>query len=182
MKDELVEHIFATIFSLNNKIMTYSNALSDRITLRQFMFILSVEHIPADECTLNRIASKLETSKQNVRQIADSLLAKKLIEVMPHPTDRRAICFRTTELGMSTAIDFAVKSRGFVHRAGESMTEEELSQLFSLLTKLYEFDGKKRDGYDEHDTPEAAQVDTLAETSDEISAQDTSPEVQNERE
>lgn len=150
MKNYLVQQIFATIFSLNNKILRLGASVSPEMTLRQFMFILAIEHIPADQCTYNRIAGKLETSKQNVKQIADSLAIKEMIRVEPSALDKRAVTICLTEKGLATALDYAKKSQTLVSMAAEKMSSEDLNQLWGLLKRLYVFDGKERDGFDDN--------------------------------
>jgi DNA-binding MarR family transcriptional regulator len=150
LKEFLVQQIFATIFSLNNKILRLGAAVSPDMTLRQFMFILAIEHIPAEQCTYNRIAGKLETSKQNVKQIADSLSKKDMIRVGQSALDKRSVTIQLTDKGLTTALNYAKKSQSLIAMATEKMSGEELTQLWELLKRLYIFDGKARDGFDDN--------------------------------
>jgi DNA-binding MarR family transcriptional regulator len=118
------------------------------MTLRQFMFMLAIEHIPAKQCTYNRIAAKLETTKQNAKQIANSLMKKGMIRVEPSTQDKRAVTISMTKTGLETALDYAGKSQNLISMAAEKMSQDDLAQLWELLKRLYVFDGEARDGFD----------------------------------
>ncbi len=150
MKQFLIRQIFATIFALNNKIQEESNKLSDKITLRQFMFMLSIEHIPHGECTYNKIAQKLGTTKQNVNQIAVSLEKKEYIAIEPNEKDKRAVNISMTQAGLKAAVEYAELSEDFLNCAAKNFTVEELEQLRGLLKRFYAFDGVEMDGFDNH--------------------------------
>jgi len=124
MKQFLVQQIFATIFALSNKFQKVSNTLSGNMTLRQFMFLLAIEHIPPGECTYNRVAQKLDTTKQNVKQLADSLLKKQFIAIDPNVADKRAVNISMTQSGQKNALEYAGQSQLFLDSAAENFTTE----------------------------------------------------------
>ena len=152
MKQFYVEQIFATIFALNNKIQEHSNRLTDEITLRQFMLLLAIEHIPADECSYNRIAEKIGTSKQNVKQIVQSLEKKQYVIVTASTTDKRAVNVTMTKGGINAAVGFVKASKQMIKDTADNFTAEELSHLWDLLKRLYAFDGIEMKGFDQHDS------------------------------
>ena len=152
MKQFYVEQIFATIFALNNKIQEHSNRLTDEITLRQFMLLLAIEHIPADECSYNRIAEKIGTSKQNVKQIVQSLEKKQYVIVTASTTDKRAVNVTMTKGGINAAVGFVKASKQMIKDTADNFTAEELSNLWDLLKRLYAFDGIEMKGFDQHDS------------------------------
>ncbi|SDM61139.1 MarR family winged helix-turn-helix transcriptional regulator [Acetanaerobacterium elongatum] len=151
MKQFLIKQIFATVFSLNNKIQEESNKLSGKITLRQFMLMLAVEHIPSGERSYNMLAKKLGTTKQNAKQLVESLQRKQYVCIEPHATDKRAVNISLTPAGLQAALEFAEASDGFLNRAAEKFTTEELEQLWALLKRFYAFDGIEMDGFDNHE-------------------------------
>jgi DNA-binding MarR family transcriptional regulator len=151
MSEFLVQQIFATIFSLNNKIQENGNKLSTEMTLRQFMVILAIEHISPENCSYNRIAEKLGTSKQNVKQMVSGLGKKGFISIAANEEDRRAVKVSITRIGYEAAFGFAKASQGFIKHVADKFPEEDLQQLWSLLKKLYAFDGVEMNGFDDHD-------------------------------
>ncbi len=152
MNSFYVQQIFATIFALNNKIQEYSNRLSGNITLRQFMLLLAIEHIPADSRSYNRIADKIGTSKQNVKQIVETLEKKHYVTVTASPTDRRAVNVTYTQEGMNAAVGFVKATKEMIKGTADQFTAEELTQLWDLLKRLYAFDGIEMKGFDQHDS------------------------------
>lgn len=150
MDSFIIRQIFATVLTLSSKIQEKSNGLSDKITLRQFMLMLSIEHIPPEDCNYNRLAEKLSTTKQNVKQIASSLEKKNYLQISPSQKDKRSVTVSMTKSGLDAALEYAHASEDFLCRAAEKYSPEELSLIWDSLKKLYAFDGVEMDGFDDH--------------------------------
>lgn len=72
----LMQQAYATLFSVLNKIQIRGDEYFEELTSRQFMTIVAILHLPEDETTINNIAKKLGTSKQNVNRLINSIEKK----------------------------------------------------------------------------------------------------------
>ncbi|MGO5136926.1 hypothetical protein ACQR2L_18915 (plasmid) [Clostridium butyricum] len=64
------------MFVTANKIQARGDRCFKNITSRPFMLIIAVLHLKEDETTLNNIASKLSTSKQNINTLVNGMVKK----------------------------------------------------------------------------------------------------------
>lgn len=146
----LVQQIYATIFTINNKIQAICDRQFEDLTLRQFMFILAISHISEGECTFNRLAKQLGTSKQNVKQLVTILSKKGYISVEPSKVNKRANNVILTKEGVAIGIAYEEYGNDFLSNIAKQFTTEELEQLWNLLKRFYAFDNVQMDGFDNH--------------------------------
>ncbi|AAK81336.1 DNA-binding MarR family transcriptional regulator [Clostridium acetobutylicum] len=149
----IMQQTYATLVSVNNKIQIQTDKYSDNITSRQYMTILAIFHLPEDETTLNNIAKKLGTTKQNIKQIINILEGKGYVQTMPSKQDKRAINVSVTKEGWQVAESYAEKSFELFGDIFNDFSVEEMKILWMLLKKLYRFDGEEQDGFEEDANP-----------------------------
>ncbi|PXV87327.1 DNA-binding MarR family transcriptional regulator [Lachnotalea glycerini] len=146
----LIQQIYATLFATNNKIQTMFDKQYKDLTLRQFMLLLAISHIPEGECTFNRLAKQLGTSKQNIKQLVTILKEKRYILVEASKVDKRAKNISLTQGGIEIGVAYAEVGNVFLNNIASQFTMEELEQLWNLLKRFYAFDGVQMDGFDIH--------------------------------
>lgn len=144
-----IQQAYATLFSLNNKILVHGDKALGELTSRQYMLMLAILHIPEEEVTLNRIASKLGNTKQSTKHIVDLLKQKGYISVNLSKTDKRAVNITMTERGLEIVKRVTYKGNEFLEKLFSSFTDEEVQITWKLLKKLYEYDDVLLDGYEE---------------------------------
>ncbi|KNY29289.1 MarR family winged helix-turn-helix transcriptional regulator [Pseudobacteroides cellulosolvens] len=145
----LMQQIYAILFSLANKLQIQGDNQFKNLTSRQFMAILAVLHLPEDETTLNNIARKLGTSKQNTNVLITNIEKKGYIITMPSVRDKRAINVKVTEKGKQIILECGKKGIEFFAKVFRDFTEAELELLWNLLKKLHGYDGEEHDGFEE---------------------------------
>ncbi len=146
----LIQQIYSTLFATNNKIQAICDRQFKNLTLRQFMLVLAITHIPEGECTFNRVAKQLGTSKQNVKQLVQLLEKRGYLEVEPSKVDKRANNIKLTPEGIKVGVAYAKVGNEFLGNIASQFTTEELNQLWDLLKRFYAFDGVEMDGFDVH--------------------------------
>lgn len=146
----LIQQIYATLFSLTNKLQIKGDEFCEQITSRQFMALVAIIHLPENETTLNNIARKLGTTKQSVKQLITILENKGFVLTVPSKYDKRAVNVKITESGAKAMTECAEKSMGFFGNLSKDFSIEEMEILWTLLKKLYRFDGEEQDGFDEN--------------------------------
>jgi DNA-binding MarR family transcriptional regulator len=145
----LMQQVYSSLISVSNKLQATGDNFCTPITSRQYMTILAILHLPEDDRTIVNIASMLGATKQNITQVINSLEKKGLVVIEQSQKDKRAVNVCITEGGMETMINCGKSSTvDFMATIFRSFSEEELKVLWSLLKKLYRFDGKVMDGFD----------------------------------
>jgi DNA-binding MarR family transcriptional regulator len=145
----LMQQVYATLFSLTNKLQIRGDERLEGLSSRQLMTMIAIIHLPGDETTLNNIARKLGTSKQNVKQLVANLENKGYVVTLPSENDRRSYNIRITEPGKQSLLkNGEIGNNMFLDMVKEFSTEE-LETLGGLLKKLYRFDGEEQGGFEE---------------------------------
>lgn len=145
----LTQQIYATIFSLTNKMQAKEGKYLHKLTSRQVMAIIAIYHLKDEETTLNNIAKKLGTTKQSVKQIITILENKGYVVTTPSKSDKRAVNVIVTEEGQQAITEAGKESICFFAEFSKTLTREEMEILWMLLKKLYCFDGEAMDGFEE---------------------------------
>lgn len=145
----LIQQVYGTLFSLINKLQISGDQYLGSLTSRQFMTITALLHLPEDEATINNIARKLGTSKQNANRMIASIEKQGYITTFPSEKDKRAINVRLTSTGKEKMIECSEQMVVFLANAFQKLNTSELETLWSILKKLYAFDEKQQDGFEE---------------------------------
>lgn len=149
----LMQQAYGTLFSLINKLHITGDTYFDGLTSRQFMTIVSILHLAEEETTINNIARKLGTSKQNANRMVSSIEKLGYIEIIPSSKDKRATNVRFTDIGKQKIIECSQYAVDFMADIFRHFSTEEIETLWNLLRKLYEFDGSHQDGFEESGLP-----------------------------
>lgn len=145
----LMQQSYGTMFSLINKLQITGDAYFSGLTSRQFMTIVAILHLPEDETTINNIARKLGTSKQNANRMVAGIEKLGYVTVVPSPKDKRATNVLLTDMGKQKVIECSQNAVDFMADLFQHFDTQELETLWRLLRKLYEFDGNHQDGFEE---------------------------------
>lgn len=149
----LMQQAYGTLFSLTNKLQITGDTYFNGLTSRQFMTIVAILHLSEEETTINNIARKLGTSKQNANRMVSSIEKLGYVKVVSSPRDKRATNVHFTDLGKKKVIECAKAATDFMADLFQDFTTTELETFWHLLHKLYEFDGKHQDGFEEEGLP-----------------------------
>ena len=101
----LRQQTFATLFSVSNKLQVQGDKELGAMTSRQVMALTAMIHLPKGEASLNGIASKMGTTKQNVKQLISVLERKGYVSVTVSDTHKRAYSVEMTEDGQKVFVD-----------------------------------------------------------------------------
>ena len=149
MNQYYIQQIFSTIFYLSNKIQVQGDNLDERITVRQWMVLLTVLHLPQNEASYNKIADKMGCSKQNIKQLSVNLEKKNYVILEKSETDKRAVNVKITKYCLEFMKDYYEKGNEFMNTIFKDFDGEELEILCKLIKKLANYDGGNWTGYEE---------------------------------
>ena len=144
------QQALAVLFSATNKLQMQGDKYLQDLTIRQMLAIPLIIHAPDGKATINYIAKQLGTTKQNAKQIVDALAKKKYLSVAPSELDKRAVNVTVTP-GSEQAFSLcSERTDVFLADIFHDFTTEDLEALWTLLNKLYRFDGLPQDSSHEH--------------------------------
>jgi DNA-binding MarR family transcriptional regulator len=149
MNQYYLQQIFSTIFYLSNKIQTEGDKLDERITVRQWMTLLSIMHLPESQANYNQIASMMGYTKQNAKKLVSILEKKGFVTVGKSATDQRAVHIEVTESCRAFIQNYYEIGNSFLNGMFIDFDENELQTLWKLLKKLATYDGSDWLGYEE---------------------------------
>lgn len=149
MNQYYIQQIFATIFYLSNKIQIKGDKLDERITVRQWMVLLAILHLPENEASYSQIADKMGCSKQNVKHLIVNLEKKSYVVLEKNKKDKRAINIKITKDCMEIMKRYYVKGDELMNIMFGDFDNKELETLWKLLKKLATYDGTNWTGYEE---------------------------------
>ncbi|WP_279285486.1 MarR family transcriptional regulator [Clostridium sp. C8-1-8] len=144
-----IQQIFATIFYLSNKIQVQGDKLDERITVRQWMVLLTILHLPEDQASYSQIADKMGCTKQNVKHIIGSLEKKNYVFLEKNEKDKRAMNIRITEDCKEIMEQYYEKGNHFLDNIFSCFSENDLKILWEQLRKIANYDGSNWTGYEE---------------------------------
>ncbi len=113
------------------------------------MTMIAIIHLPEGDATLNKIAKKLGTTKQSVKQIVSIMAKKGYVTVVPHKRDKRAVNVSITRAGNRALAESNELGTRFFDVLFHEFTSEEMETLWAQLKKLYRFDGQEQDDFEE---------------------------------
>ncbi|HPH97596.1 MAG TPA: MarR family winged helix-turn-helix transcriptional regulator [Anaerolineaceae bacterium] len=145
----LKQQTYATLFSLANKIQVKGDQCLKYFTGRQMMAMIAILHLPEGKASLNNIAHKLGTTKQSVKQLITVLEKKGYVVTEPNQQDRRAVNITITSTAHQALLEDNEAGLRFFDNLFHEFSPKELETLWTLLKKLYRFDGEEQDGFEE---------------------------------
>ncbi len=145
----LMQQVYSTLFSVYNKVQTESAKCFMKLSSRQYMTMLAIHHLPENDATINSVARKLGTTKQNAKQLITILEKNGYIVTELSNTDRRKGNIIITQSGINEMLKSSEIGIMFLADVFNEFTGDEMQILWELLKKMYRFDGKEQDGFEE---------------------------------
>lgn len=148
MKQYYLQQIYSTIFYLSNKIQTEGDKLDDNITVRQWMTLLAILHLPEGRANYNQLADMMGYSKQNAKNLVTVLERKGFVKIGKSDTDHRAVQIQVSESCKTFLRNYYERGNSYIDGIFKDFDENELQALWKLLRKLASYDGSDWLGYD----------------------------------
>lgn len=153
------QQALVALFSVTNKLQMQGDKYLQDLTIRQMLAIPAIIHAPDGNATINHIAQKLGTTKQSAKQIVDAMGKKKYLSIEPSERDKRAVNVTITPEGGQAFRACSERTDEFLADIFHDFTTEDLETLWTLLQKLYRFDGIEQEGFTEHMNYNADEAD-----------------------
>lgn len=126
--------LFVDLFIQQNRIQTAFDKVSNEISTKQMILLGMTANCPEPK-TLTRIGQLMGCSRQNVKQLADTLEKKGFLTLKKG--GRRCVCLELTEKAETYYAEMQKTRAEFLDELYSSLNDEELAQLYALQTKLF---------------------------------------------
>lgn len=128
--------IFLSTLLYANRLQTACDKIDDRVSIKQWvMLIMTVQY--KNPPTLSQLSEVLGCSRQNVKKIALTLEKKGYINLVRGEKDGRALAVVLTEKTKEYFDGENEKQMKALETVFSKLNEDEISELFKLLLKLY---------------------------------------------
>lgn len=130
--------IFGNLFLLANKMQVIGDIYlaADDMTLRQWFLTIAILQFGETPPTLNEVADKMGSTRQNVKQLVTKLLEKGFITIEKDAVDARAMRLKLTRKSKLFWEGREEKDRRFITDLFGNLTDSELSVMCEGLSKL----------------------------------------------
>lgn len=136
--------IFGILFYLPNKLQVIldKNLADYDITAKQWFLTIIIEQFGDNPPTISEVAEVMNSTHQNVKQIALKLEKKGFLLLEKDQKDRRITRLKLTEKCFSFWESHHNESVRFLMELFAGFKEEEIDSMYHNLNKLYEKIGK----------------------------------------
>lgn len=135
-REDQQKAIFSTLFIAGNRLQTLFDHRIPEVSLKQFM-LLSIVRQGEGPLTFTQLGGLLGCSRQNIKKLAAVLEKKGFVTIQQSPADGRALCVSPTEKAEAYFREEFAQYQAELKHLFSVYTEEEVTALFRLLSKLY---------------------------------------------
>lgn len=117
----------------------------EEITVKQFFLLACLNLYPDQAPTANEMAESMGCSRQNVKEILNSLVKKGIVVLIQDDHDRRKQRIYPTEKMKVISEKYGSKEKEFMELLFQGITDEEAAETFRIISKM-ENNIKKKEG------------------------------------
>ena len=128
--------LFGLLFAFMNRLQTVGDAFYEEITCKQFFLLACLNLYIDEEPTANELAESMGCSRQNVKQILDSLCKKELLVLIKDNNDKRKQRIHRTKKCEKLAAKYLQKEQEFMQLLYDGVSEKEMKSVFKIISKM----------------------------------------------
>lgn len=137
--------LFGLFFAFHNRLQAVGDSFYEEITCKQF-FLMACMNLYQDEApTANELAKTMGCSRQNVKEILNSLEKKQLIRLESDSKDKRKRRVYLTEQACLMSDKYREKETNFMKYLYEGISEKDVVAVYKTISKI-EDNLKKMEG------------------------------------
>lgn len=130
--------LFGLFFAFHNRLQATGDSFYEEITCKQF-FLLACMNLYTEEApTANELAKTMGCSRQNVKEILNSLEKKELIYLQADEYDKRKNRVYLTQRCMKMAGKYREKETVFMQMLFEGLSDKDVDDAYRILSKIEE--------------------------------------------
>lgn len=127
--------LFGLFFAFHNRLQAVGDTFYEEITCKQFFLFASMSLF--DEApTANEMAEVMGCSRQNVKEILNSLEKKEFIQIVPDTYDKRKKRITITEKADEFRSKYVAKEYAFIDGLFDGVSEEKIKETYHVISHL----------------------------------------------
>lgn len=136
---QIMDHkyaLFGLFFAFHNRLQAVGDSFYEEITCKQF-FLLACMNLYQDQApTANELAKTMGCTRQNVKEILNSLEKKQLIRFEVDEGDKRKRRVYLTENALRMSDKYYEKETSFMEYLYKGISDEEIDQAYRIISKI----------------------------------------------
>lgn len=136
---QIMDHkyaLFGLFFAFHNRLQTVGDSFYEEITCKQFFLMACMNLFPDEAPTANELAKAMGCTRQNVKEILNSLEKKQFIRFKADDKDKRKQRVYLAENAMLMADKYREKETEFMKYLYEGISEEEIMSTYNVISKI----------------------------------------------
>ena len=130
--------LFGLFFAFHNRLQATGDSFYDEITCKQF-FLLACMNLYTEEApTGNELAKTMGCSRQNIKEILNSLEKKGLVYLQPDEKDKRKNRVYRTEKCFKLSEKYKEKEIQFMQMLYKGLSDKDIDDAYRIISKIEE--------------------------------------------
>lgn len=136
---QMMDHkyaLFGLFFAFHNRLQAVGDSFYEEITCKQFFLLACMNLYPEEAPTANELAKTMGCSRQNVKEILNSLEKKQFVRLETDESDKRKKRVYLTEQAKLMGAKYRQKEVEFLEHLYEGVSNEEVDSAYSIISKI----------------------------------------------
>lgn len=136
---QMMDHkyaLFGLFFAFHNRLQAVGDSFYEEITCKQFFLLACMNLYPEEAPTANELAKTMGCSRQNVKEILNSLEKKQFVRLETDENDKRKKRVYLTEQAKLMGAKYRQKEVEFLEHLYEGVSNEEVDSAYSIISKI----------------------------------------------
>jgi len=130
--------LFGLLFAFMNRLQATGDKFYEEITCKQFFLLACMNLYPDQAPTANEMAETMGCSRQNVKEILNSLCKKDLVVLVQDPNDKRKQRIHLTEKTKALSSKYAEKEKQFMELLYKDISDDEIRIVYKIISRMEE--------------------------------------------
>lgn len=128
--------LFGLLFAFMNRLQVVGDEFYEEITCKQFFLMACMNLFREEAPTANELCQTMGCSRQNVKEILNSLCKKDFLVLIQDEKDRRKQRIYLTEKAKQMSKKYSQKEQDFMNLLYKDISEDEIKTVYKIISKM----------------------------------------------
>lgn len=128
--------LFGLLFAFMNRLQATGDSFYEEITCKQFFLMACMNLFPDEAPTANQLAQVMGCSRQNAKEVLNSLCKKNLVFLQQDEKDKRKQRIYLTEKASLMSEKYAQKEQAFMSLLYNGISDDEIRAVYKIISKM----------------------------------------------
>ncbi len=136
---QMMDHkyaLFGLFFAFHNRLQAVGDSFYEEITCKQFFLLACMNLYPEEAPTANELAKTMGCTRQNVKEILNSLEKKQFVRLETDESDKRKKRVYLTEQAKLMGAKYRQKEVEFLVHLYEGVSDGEVDSAYSIISRI----------------------------------------------